>query len=529
MPFLFWRDSDGEKHETEVGAFMTLGRSPDKQVRYDGVLLQVPDPHVSRQHARLEQTFRGLEIVDLGSSNGTRVNAAPLENYHVLSDGDVIGLGGTIFTFRQHRLQGVEIVADMQTSELAGRVHRVEEADFPVAADIRNIDTLRREYDRLRVSHQLQRAIANDVDPKVVLRRTAEAALSIFRPDRVVILLHNPRNGEYDPEVVLHRDAGREQEVVLISRTILREVVKERTAFMSYDALVDQRFSGSKSIAMQGVRTTMTAPMLINEEVRGILHLEASRHTLDFELKDLALLQDFAQHAAKALQLAELAEARGQQEATQQRLLRLLPEEIVADVMEGKRAMERGGSIREATVLFCDIRGFTSLSERMMPNQVVEILNDYFELMVEQIFAFEGALDKFIGDEIMAVWGAHVPIQDHAYKAVRAAIEMQSAITKLNALRRTRGLQEIAAGVGVNCGELLAGYMGSHRAMNYTVIGDTVNVAARLCSVAGPHEIVVSGDVARALQGRIPLEQLPTRALKGKSETVELYRVVSHG
>lgn|SRR5690554_1808691 len=529
MPFLFWRDAQGEKHETEVGEFMTLGRSPDKHVRFDGQMLQVPDPHISRQHARVERTFRGLELVDLGSSNGTRVNAAPLSGYHVLSDGDVIGLGGTIFTFRNHRLQGVEIVSDMDAADVARHVQRVEDVAFPPSKDIACEETLRREYDRLRVSHQLHRAVSNDVDPKVVLERIADAALSNFKPDRVVILLHNPRNGEYEPEVVRHSDPKRSSEVVTISRTILREVVTARTAFISNDARLDQRIAGAESIRMQDVRTTMTAPMLIEGEVRGVLHLDIAGVSLNFGLSELALFQDFAQHAAKALQLAELAEARGQQSAAQERLLRLLPEEIVADVLEGKRAMERGGSMRDATVLFCDIRGFTSLSERLKPNEVVDILNEYFELMVEQIFAFEGALDKFIGDEIMAVWGAHVPIQDHAYKAVCAAIEMQSSIAQLNALRRTRGLEEVAAGIGVNCGELLAGYMGSHRAMNYTVIGDTVNVAARLCSAAAPNEILVSGVVAKAIEGRLPLEQLPTRALKGKSETVELYRVLRQG
>lgn len=488
----------------------------------------MPDAHISRQHARIERTFRGLELVDVGSSNGTRVNATRLSGYHVLSDGDVIGLGGTIFTFRQHRLRGVAIVSGTETSELARTVQRANDAEFPPVSHIEDEEELRRSYERLRVAHKLSRSIVADVDPQSVLQRIVDAALQIFGADRCVILLHNDRNDEYEPEIIRHLDPSKSEETVEISRTILRQVIRDGKALISCDAVHDARLSSSMSILLQGIRSTMTVPLLIESRVRGIIHLDSSRAVPAFDERDLVLVQEFAEHAARALHFAELAEARSQQNVAQQRLERLLPASIVADVMGGKRDLVRGGDVREATVLFCDIRGFTTMSEQLSPRQVVDILNEYFELMVEQIFAFEGALDKFIGDEIMAVWGAHVPVEDHAYKAVCAAIQMQDAIRRLNELRATRGLRQIAAGVGVNTGQLVAGYMGSHRAMNYTVIGDTVNVAARLCSAAGPGDIIVSGAVAASLVGRLKLESIPARALKGKTETVELFRVLGH-
>lgn len=528
MPFLVWRDTQGEDQETEVGDVLTIGRSPDPKGGFDGTHLQVADAHISRQHARIERTFRGLELHDVGSSNGTRVNASPLSGYHVLDDGDVIGVGGTIFTFRLHRLRGVAIVSGSHTNERATTAHQTAILEFPIAADIATDADLRHNYERLRVAHKLSRSIVADADPKLVLQRIVDAALQIFGADRCVILLHNARNDEYEPEIVRHLDPTKSDETVMISRTILQQVIRDGNALISCDAIHDARLSSSMSIMMQGIRSTMTVPLTIESRVRGIIHLDSSRAVPAFDQRDLLLVQEFAEHAARALHFAELAEARSQQNVAQQRLERLLPASIVADVMGGKRDLVRGGDVREATVLFCDIRGFTSMSEALAPREVVDILNEYFELMVEQVFAFEGALDKFIGDEIMAVWGAHVPVEDHAYKAVCAAIQMQDSIGQLNALRATRGLRQIAAGVGINTGQLVAGYMGSHRAMNYTVIGDTVNVAARLCSAAGPGDIVVSGAVAEALKARLRLEALPARPLKGKTETVELFRVLGH-
>lgn len=526
MAYLTWRDSSGVDHEIELAETLTIGRSTDGRTSYDGAHLAVGDPHVSRMHARVDRTFRGFELHDAGSSNGTRLNATRLDSYHVLTDGDVIGIGGTILTYRRDRVQGVAIVSTPSVAAASARVRSSNTAEFPLASDFSSIDELKRAYEQLRTANQLNRAIVADLDPNSVLERIIETAISMFNADRGVILLHNPRNDEYEVSVVRHRDPARSNQVVTISRTVLREVVEERSALISTDASIDSRLSGAHSLMLQGIRSTMSVPMISDDRVRGVMLLDSSRSLSAFSEADLSLLQDFASHATRALHLAELAEARSQQTIAQQRLERLLPASIVADVMKGKADLVRGGDLREATVLFCDIRGFTSMSESLGPREVVEILNEYFELMVEQIFAFEGALDKFIGDEIMAVWGAHIPVEDHAYKAVQAAIRMQEAIARLNELRVQRKLRTISAGVGINTGQLVAGYMGSNRAMNYTVIGDTVNVAARLCSAAGADEIVISDAVAEALNGRIPLEPLPAQTLKGKSQTVELFRVL---
>src|SRR4029077_6609036 len=137
-------------------------------------------------------------------------------------------------------------------------------------------------------------------------------------------------------------------------------------------------------------------------------------------------------------------------------------------------------------------RGFTPMSEKRTAQEVVDMLNEYFELMVEMIFKHEGTLDKFVGDEIMALFGAPVAHPDHAYRAVKVAVEQMQALEEWNLVRVAEGEDPIRVGMGINTGEVVAGYLGSSKALEYTVIGDVVNTASRLCSRAGAGELVVS-------------------------------------
>ena len=173
-------------------------------------------------------------------------------------------------------------------------------------------------------------------------------------------------------------------------------------------------------------------------------------------------------------------------------------------VVSGKLKVEKGGKNRIATVLFADIRGFTAICEHMPAAEVLQMLNEYFELMVEAAFRYEGTVDKFVGDQIMVVWGAPVIHPDDPIRAVRAAIEMQKAVNRYSAARRKKGQAEIRIGIGINTGELVAGYIGSTQTMSYSVIGDEVNTASRLCAAAGAGEILLAENTflqaARALR-----------------------------
>jgi adenylate cyclase len=177
------------------------------------------------------------------------------------------------------------------------------------------------------------------------------------------------------------------------------------------------------------------------------------------------------------------------------------------------------------TVLFSDIRGFTALSETMNPDVMAKHLTEYFTEMVDCVFRHGGTLDKFIGDAVMAQWGAPIAEPDDADRAMAAALDMMQELDTLNGRWRAEGRPELKIGIGINCGDAFAGNIGSERRLEYTVIGDVVNTASRLCSKAQGGEIIISDDCRRALAKPPALEELEPLALKNKSQPVPAFRV----
>ncbi|MEZ4527189.1 MAG: adenylate/guanylate cyclase domain-containing protein [Desulfobacterales bacterium] len=186
------------------------------------------------------------------------------------------------------------------------------------------------------------------------------------------------------------------------------------------------------------------------------------------------------------------AERIQQEEETRRRFQKMLSPNLADMVASGRLKVEKGGENRVATVLFADIRGFTTMSETTHASEILRMLNEYFELMVDIIFRYEGTVDKFIGDAIMVIWGAPVRHEDDPVRSVRAALAMRDVLSTFNRKRKAEGRQAIRVGIGINTGKLVAGYIGSTHTMSYSVIGDTVNTASRLCGAAGSGQILIS-------------------------------------
>src|SRR6185312_6729128 len=198
---------------------------------------------------------------------------------------------------------------------------------------------------------------------------------------------------------------------------------------------------------------------------------------------------------------------------------------VAADIAQRGEAIRQGGERRPTTVLFSDIRGFTAIAEGMGPDAIAQFLSEYFSEMVEVIFEHGGTLDKFIGDAIMALWGAPIAHADDPDRALRAAVAMQRGVARLNEQWALAGRPEIGVGIGINYGEVFAGNIGSHRRLEYTVIGDAVNVAHRLCAEAGPGEILVSEALCQVVKDHADYEYLPAMALRGRTRSVQVYKV----
>ena len=180
---------------------------------------------------------------------------------------------------------------------------------------------------------------------------------------------------------------------------------------------------------------------------------------------------------------------------------------------------------RSATILFLDVRGFTSASEKLSPQEVVSLLNAYFSIVVEAVARSGGAVNKFIGDAALCIWGAPRDAQDPELSAVRAALEIQAGAKALGEIRAAQGLVIVGLGIGINSGEVLAGNLGAKERLEYTVIGDVVNTAQRLESQAKAGEVLVSEEVYKAVAAHVLAEPREPVLLKGKAQPVPLWRV----
>ncbi len=520
MAKLIVQGTDGRR-EFELGALTTIGRHPDNAI-------QILDRIVSKEHAQIIRQPNGRYLYrDLGSLNGSFLRGERLSE-HLLSEGDELTLGSTQLIFREKAeepavLDRVTIAGPSPNETLIRKkVQAPGSREFLPEKELTDVDALRRDYEKLRLAHELGRSIGLEVDLDLLLEKIILKAFELIPCDRGVILLME--DGVPVPRVAKTRD-GRNEQIVL-SRSILSEVVQHKTAVLSSDASVDSRFSGAHSIILSGIRSTMTVPLLHHDELLGIMQLDSMVATNAFGEKDLQLFAGIASQAATSIHNSMLARKIEQEAKTRAQFQRLLSPNLVDQVVSGKLQLEKGGALSEVTMLFSDIRGFTRMSESHPPQEIVRMLNEYFELMVDVLFKHQGTLDKFFGDEIVALFGAPVALEAAERKAVECALDMQRVLRDFNRTRRAEGLEEIKVGIGINTGHVVTGAIGSSRALQYTAIGDAMNVASRLCSAAKPDQIIVSETTYLRVRNRVAAVALPPIRLKGKSEDQRVYNVI---
>jgi len=259
--------------------------------------------------------------------------------------------------------------------------------------------------------------------------------------------------------------------------------------------------------------------------VLGLIYLDDLTAPRSFSDEDLEFLSSFSAMVAVAVENSRLVERVRREALVLSNFQRYFAPELAEEIAAHPGEIGLGGVKCRAVVLFADIRGFTALSEELSPEEIALLLNEHFSAMVEVVFEHGGMLDKFMGDAMMAIWGAPLARPDDADRAMRAAIGMQRALQASNRRRVEQGRRQLAVGVGVNLGEVFAGNIGSDRRLEYTVIGDAVNVAARLCAEAAPGEILITEALCRALAARPPLSPLTPLPLKGRAQVAAVYRV----
>jgi adenylate cyclase len=532
---LIYQDGDKPQTYTFASGEVVIGRSAECQI-------VLGDFGISRTHARVVADDSGVRIQDLKSKNGTQVNGVQVVEAP-LKDGDKILLGKFEITFADALETRVVLDDEKPLSEEAGTIIRsVGElsrllAEPPAApkepagerpapaVDVHEIEKSNR---ILKVLTKVAETLIAVRPVEEVLHQVMDIVFEHVPADRGFLMLQE-ENGPVRlvPMVVKHRDPSEGRDKITISKTIADRVMKDRVSILTSDALVDPRFGAGDSIRFHGIRSAMCAPLWNKDQVIGIIHVDSPMLTNCFDLNDLDLLTALANYAAVAVERSRLNQKIVAEEKKRERLGRFLSPQVTSRILAASdtQGSELGTpEVREVTVLFADISGFTGLAERMSPSAVALLLNDYLSRMTDVIFKYEGTLDKYIGDAIMAVFGAPLDMPDHAERAIRAALEMQRRLAEWNAERKEGPSLRIR--IGINSGKAVAGEIGSVNKKEYTVLGDTVNIASRLeSSVAKPGKVVV-GEHTHALVGELfECRPLGAVSLKGKEKEVQAFEV----
>ena len=381
---------------------------------------------------------------------------------------------------------------------------------------------LRVDYERLRLTWELTRDIGVERDLDQLLHKILMSLFKFVNADRAVILLRDA-DGSLQPRAAHRRDGT--DAPIQVSSTILNHVITERASVLTHDASMDFASSKGKSMILNRISSAIVVPLLHEKEVLGALWLD-SESLAQFQQKDLELLTTVGNQAAMFIENNLLAKKVELEIMNRERFSRLLSPNVAEQVLSGKLEVKKGGvHVPECTVFNSDIRGFTRMSEGATAGVINELLNEYFELMVETIFKYEGTLDKFMGDGIMAFWGAPMTHPDDAVRSVQCALDQMEALGRFNRKRVDQGHPPLAVGMGLHTGPLVAGYVGSSKAMSYTVIGDTANTSARLCGIALAGQVIVSEYTLARLGPRFEVEELPAAHLKGKEKPLRIFNV----
>lgn len=549
MALLKITDANGREWEYRLvpPATCTIGRSPDNHIVLD-------DPRVSRHHAHIRTESNKFILFDgtvvdgqlRRSANRVFVNNQAIYD-HELRNSDVITIGASKLTF-EHIFE--ESIAELKyddrplgntqlfisANDVMQTVLRSRPASIPSTSVLereKEIQELRRKADVLAVLYEMTQTLSSVFDLEAIFNKATDIIFRVTPADRVIALLAEGIVRGNEDDVVLNPIATRARDDKLaslakkltIGRTITRKVMKDRVALLSQDASAEASFAGVESIVKQGVRSTICAPLVTESGVHGAIYADRLDQFATFSPDDLELISAVAAQTAMAVETVRAHERLAREEVARANYGRFLPEYVVKQILENPDSFQLGGVNQYITVLFADIRGFTRLSERTRPEKVVQLLNKYFSEMTEIIFAHGGTLDKYIGDGLMALFGAPTATPDDATNAVNAAVDMQRSVQQLNREIVAEGFNEIGIGVGLHTGEATVGYIGSERRSEYTAIGDTVNLASRLESNCQSGQILISEATARASQALYQLIARDPIMVKNRVQPVQLYEV----
>ncbi|PIY43702.1 MAG: hypothetical protein COZ05_10265 [Armatimonadetes bacterium CG_4_10_14_3_um_filter_59_10] len=495
------------------------GLSIGKQEDNDAVL---EDSFVSRCHARIERMDGAIRLVDLNSTNGSFVNEIQIKE-QVLCPGDRIRFGDSVFELHDRPLAVLsdesQVSAAQQT--LATRIIRPSDLAPPL---------LEVKDDAFAKAMSTIAALAKSRPGVRPLEETLSEALKllfeIIPADRGCILLLDTLDQPPTAQVVEYREGvSQTSSTFPLSRTLIRRAVEDESAVYIPDAMSEASLAGAASVFAHRLRCVAYVPLCFGSETVGVLCVDASKPGAIKE-SDLDVLIAFANHLAMVAHNARLEAMVRQELKLRNTLQRFMSRNVVDDLLARGGEPSLGGDELEISVLFADLRGFTSIAEQLSAKETVALLNRLFHCLTSVVFRHRGTLDKYIGDCVMALFGAPFRHEQHVVEAVLAGIDMQREIAQLKSKLADK-YAGISIGVAINSGKVIVGNIGSEERMDYTAIGDVVNVAARLEDLAGPGQILITEEVARIADPFVEVKPYKTITLRGRQAETQVYAVTA--
>jgi len=551
-----------------------IGRAPTCE-------LAITAPLMSREHARVRVAGNKVFVRDAGSSYGTIVNGAPLKAEHELQPGDTFSIAQIDITLdsdveesemlseahqlfddassitksiippgpREPSTKSAQKLTELTPASTSMKALTAAQAaagtppGTPVLApprerryqeDRRKVDLGRAAGERrsgrdrrggrfLRLLTEIGKTLVTVQPLEQVLTRVVDLIFDVLPAERGFLLLRDAMDQPLTARVMRNRDGSVPTKTTL-SRTIVNKVMRERVAILAKDALYDSRLDASGSIQAMNIRSFMCAPLWNRDEVIGVLYCDNPR-SKKFTADDLEVFAALCNYAAVAIEQARLSMQLLEETRRRERLQRYHSPGVISKILHGGHA--DGGFVaqtRDVSVMFCDIVGFTTLTQHAEPHAVGELLNEFFGRMSDVIFEHDGTLDKFIGDALLAVFGAPLDQADHATRAVGAALAMRRELAHVNAERKDK---PIRMRIAINSGKALTGDIGSPKRREFTVLGDVVNTASRIeSSVAQPDQIVISQHTRDRIGDHFQLKPLGGVTLRGRDSELHVYEVL---
>jgi adenylate cyclase len=544
---------DSWDFELAQNALYSIGRAKENDIVLN-------DRRVSRHHAQVSAENGNFKVIDgyfsegelKRSVNRVFVNGIPYLD-KILEQGDMITIGESRLVFQTVADQPkTEPAADqvkvptgvnfddqplghtqllISANEIISKHSNLSiEAEFVSPAEIKQ---LRRKAQILEMLYDMSKTLGTVFDLKEIFMRATDLIFRGTPADRVVALLADESiDGkilEYSlfPIALKARDENIEKvsERLAVSRTITQKVMREKVALLSQDAKTDAQFSGVDSIVSQGVRSTICAPLITESNVHGVVYADRLDPFAAFTSDDLELISAVAAQTAVAVETIKAHKRLAREEVARANYSRFMPEYVVKQLLEKPDSFRLGGVNQKITVLFADIRGFTTLSEKENPEKIVGLLNRYFTAMSEILFAYGGTLDKYIGDGLMAIFGAPTASPEDAKNALKTAVAMQKRLVKLNEELSAEGFSRVEIGIGLHTGIATIGYIGSEQRSEYTAIGDSVNIASRLEQNARGGQILISDATAAECEDLATLIPQDALTVKNRLQPVSLFEV----